>query len=156
MTDGLSLKKHKLNTNKMHDFIISGLIIAIVIVQVMVALSTTKKIALFKTIIPNSQNFETVKVYIPESQIKDVTVDYILDNLDKYSSIYNSDTMIEATITEEETVAIDSIHNTEPEILLMKPIEADGLIWISKENEEKKIAVKLLEKYEALGWAKIE
>jgi hypothetical protein len=47
----------------MHDYIIGALIIIIVIVQFTVAITTSKKISTFKTIVPDINSFETVKFY---------------------------------------------------------------------------------------------
>ena len=71
----------------MHDILIGGLIAIIVIAQILVALNTSRKIALFKAIIPKDNSFETIKVFIPENQIKTVKIDSIFENLEKYTEI---------------------------------------------------------------------
>ena len=71
----------------MHDILIGGLIALIVIIQVLVALKTSSKISLFKSIIPKENSFQTVKVFVPENQIKSIKIDYIFENIKNYTSI---------------------------------------------------------------------
>lgn len=129
----------------MHEIIIWLTIIIIVIVQSKVALETSKKIDLFKTVIPDPENFETVKVYIRESQVKDIKVDYILNNLHKFQKPEVNQETIDTEIISEETLTLNDIEVPDYE----------ALIWIAKDMEEKKIKYKLLKHYEQSGWNRI-
>lgn len=139
----------------MHEILIWGVIIIIVAAQFLVAYSAWNKIDLLKQIIPEASNFKTVKVYIRESQVKDIKIDYILNNLDKF----------QAPKVEEEVFVAEIIDNTDPgfndvyqEDEVEKEEEVIGyedLIWVSKGNEEKKIKFKLLTSYQQAGWSKI-
>lgn len=157
MTNGLSLTKPKSNTNNMHEFLIWVLILVIVGVQIVVGLNTFKKIDLFKTIIPDAETFETVRVYIPENQIKDIKIDYILNNLNKFTSPFNNDNVIDVLEYNEEPESIGnySEDETAPLLVAEDPVDYDAMIWIAKENEEKKIKLKMLKSYETLGWKRI-
>jgi hypothetical protein len=148
----------------MHDILIGGLIAIIVIAQILVAITTSKKISLFKTIVPEANSFETVKAFIPEDQIKTVTVEYILKNLNKFN---NPNTLAEpitkkvrkpikskAIITEGLISNGEIIANGE---LDLKPIQEQNnpdkdMIWITKGNLEKKILLKSLSNYKTIGW----
>ena len=143
----------------MHEILIGGLIALIVIVQITVALNTSKKINLFKAIIPDSKNFETVKVYIPESQIKDIRINEILNNIKDYSSPFPaSNEIIEIGLDD----TLESLNIDYPDDDELFPndafVNSDGeiLIWVGKDNEEQKIALEDLEKFEALGWKQIK
>ena len=138
----------------MHEILIWGVIIIIVAAQLLVAYSAWNKIDLLKQIIPEASNFKTVKVYIRESQVKDIKINYILNNLDKFQAP-----------KEEEVFVAEIIDNTHPgfndfyqEEEVEKEEEVIGyedLIWVSKGNEEKKIKFKLLTSYQQAGWSKI-
>lgn len=140
----------------MHEVLIILLIIIIVGFQVKIFIDTTKKISLFKEILPKASNFETVKVYIPESQIKEIKVDYILNNLNKFQSPLKNE-IIELEETFEEEDFVDDYFEKEiQERIEEETIDHESLIWISKGNEEKKIQLKLLKSYEILGWVRIQ
>lgn len=142
----------------MHEFLIWVLILIIVGVQVVVGLNTFKKIDLFKTIIPTADTFETVRVYIPENQIKDIKVDYILNNLNKFGSPFRNDNIIdiqESKVEEEEFLGDYYEAENTPLLVVEDPVDYDQMIWIAKENEEKKIKLKVLKGYETLGWKRI-
>jgi len=141
----------------MHEFLIWVLILVIVGVQIVVGLNTFKKIDLFKTIIPDAETFETVRVYIPENQIKDIKIDYILNNLNKFTSPFNNDNVIDVLEYNEEPESIGnySEDETAPLLVAEDPVDYDAMIWIAKENEEKKIKLKMLKSYETLGWKRI-
>lgn len=140
----------------MHEVLIILLIIIIVGFQVKIFIDTTKKISLFKEILPEASNFETVKVYIPESQIKEIKIDYILNNLNKFQSPLKNE-IIELEETFEEEDFVDDYFEKEiQERIEEETIDHESLIWISKGNEEKKIQLKLLKSYEILGWVRIQ
>ena len=143
----------------MHEILIGGLIALIVIVQITVALNTSKKINLFKAIIPDSKNFETVKVYIPESQIKDIRINEILNNIKDYSSPFPANNEI-IEIGLDDTLESLNIDYPDDDELFPNDafVNSDGeiLIWVGKDNEEQKIALEDLEKFEALGWKQIK
>ena len=145
----------------MHEILILFVIAVIVGFQIKIFLETTKKIDLFKSIIPDASNFETVKVFIPESQIKDIKVEYVLKNLKKFQDpsmitqikgIQN-----EIQIEEENLTLVDNyeeVENVNP--VIEEIIDYDTLIWISKGSEEKKIKLKLLKSHEMFGWNRIQ
>jgi hypothetical protein len=160
----------------MHDYIIGALIIIIVIVQFTVAITTSKKIALFKTIVPDIDSFETVKVFIREDQIKTITVEEILNNINRFSSASPS---LEIGIQEE--IVVDknpNLHNILQDIknkknddalsnkykfdsdLFAETIDIDDIeedtIWMSKGKLEEKIPKSQMYQYEDMGWIRIK
>lgn len=140
----------------MHEVLIILLIIIIVGFQVKIFINATKKISLFKEILPEASNFETVKVYIPENQIKEIKVDYILNNLNKFQShLKNEIVELEETFEAEDFVD-DYFEKEIQEKIKEETVDYESLIWISKGNEEKKIQLKLLKSYEILGWVRIQ
>jgi hypothetical protein len=88
----------------MHDILIGGLIAIIVIAQILIAILTSKKIKLYKNIVPEANDFETVKVFVPENQIKTVTVEHIFKNLLSYSNIAASEIQTKETLLNESIV----------------------------------------------------
>jgi len=148
----------------MHEIIIILVIIAIVGFQVKIFLDAKTRIGFFKEIIPGGDNFETVKVYIPESQIKEIKIDYILDNLHKFQLPGGEPEAIEIEVeVMEEIVAspeTDFNEATQPEMeeetMEEEAIDYESLIWVWKGNEEKKIQLKFLKSNEMLGWNRIQ
>jgi|GEM_PF-5667600 len=63
-----------------HDIFIGTVIIIILLAQFWVFNHASTKVKLFKDIIPNHQSFKMVKVYIPESKIKSLTVEEVFKN----------------------------------------------------------------------------
>src|SRR5690554_3591318 len=137
-----------------HDILIGVVIVLILAVQFTVFGNTLQKINLFKKIIPKSESFKMVKVYIPESKIKSLTVDEILENEHLY-------TLKEISPEVEETsnfVVIDNDdfeNREEYESEHKEELDPDTEVWISKGNEEKKITNDLLKGYELMGWQRI-
>ncbi|MFV8379499.1 hypothetical protein [Flavobacterium sp. LB3R33] len=157
----------------MHDYIIGALILIIVVAQILVALTTSKKIALFKTILPNANDFETVKVFIPENQIKTITTSEILNNLNSYSDLSSSVNIVEKEdISEEKNQKnpenISNKNNYNASIindefdsdLFGETITIDDtkevMIWMSKGNLEEKIPKSQRYQYEDMGWSKLK
>ncbi|RKS14313.1 hypothetical protein [Flavobacterium sp. 120] len=160
----------------MHDYIIGALILIIVVAQILVALTTSKKIALFKTILPNANEFETVKVFIPEDQIKTITTSEILNNISSYSGLSSSIKIVpKKNISEGKNLKIqniiESIKNKKNNDTLIINDEFDsdlfgetitiedtkeGMIWMVKGNLEEKISKKQVYQYEDLGWSKLK
>ncbi|RTY67065.1 hypothetical protein [Flavobacterium sp. LB2P53] len=160
----------------MHDYIIGALILIIVVAQILVALTTSKKIALFKTILPNAHDFETVKVFIREDQIKTITTDDILNNLNSYSGLSSSVNIVQKKdISEGKNLKIQNIvesiknkNNYNASIindefdsdLLGETITIDDtkevMIWMSKGNLEEKIPKSQRYQYEDMGWSKLK
>lgn len=136
----------------MHEALIIFVVIIIVAAQVFIGFTAWKKIDAYKQIIPEAQNFETVKVYIRESQVKDINVDYILTNLNKFQlPREEKEQFVEAEIIEEkvEIVTATDVKEEEPE-----PGYED-LIWVTRGNEEKKIKYKLLTSHQQNGWSRL-
>ncbi|MEC4114060.1 hypothetical protein VSO92_08070 [Myroides pelagicus] len=67
-----------------HDITIILIIICIVGLQVYVFYKTYLKINLFKAILPKSNSFKTVKIYVGEDEITQVTIEEINSNLERY------------------------------------------------------------------------
>ena len=153
----------------MHDYIIGALILIIVVAQILVALTTSKKIALFKTILPNANEFETVKVFIPKDQIKTITVEEILNNINRFS---NESPYIEIEIPleivekkevnilnileeiDDDEFSIDDEHDYD---LFGKTINSDEIeertIWMAKDFSERKIKKSQINQYVDMGWS---
>jgi|GEM_PF-5250714 len=145
----------------MHEILILFVIAVIVGFQIKIFLETTKKIDFFKAIIPDASNFETVKVFIPESQIKDIKVEYVLKNLKKFQNpsktIKKEISEKDRKLEEENLTLIDDpevAENVNP--IVEEIIDYESIIWISKGSEEKKIKLKLLKSHEMLGWNRIQ
>lgn len=160
----------------MHDYIIGALIIIIVIVQFTVAITTSKKIALFKTIVPEINSFKTVKVFIREDQIKTITVEEILNNINRFSSPSSSSVIeipqesVEAETTNLQNI-LQNIKNSKKDERLANNYEFDSdlfadiintddreedTIWMSKGNLEEKIPKSQRYQYEDMGWSKLK
>lgn len=136
----------------MHEALIILVIIIIVAAQFFIGLTAWKKIEAYKQIIPEAQHFETVKVYILESQVKDINIDYILTNLNKFQlPREEKEQLVEAEIIEDtvEIVTAVEIKEEEPE-----PGYED-LIWVTRGNDEKKIKYKLLTSHQQNGWRRL-
>jgi len=147
----------------MHEILIILVIIAIVGFQVKIFFDAKTRIDLFKEIIPEGENFETVKVFIPESQIKDIKTDYILNNLQKFQQPVEEPESIEIFPISKELekpVENNAVEYSQPEPVLQlfaeEAIDYESMIWVSKGNEEKKIKLKFLKSNEMLGWNRIQ
>jgi hypothetical protein len=136
----------------MHEALIILVIIIIVAAQFFIGFTAWKKIDAYKQIIPEAQHFETVKVYIRESQVKDINIDYILTNLNKFQlPREEKEQFVEAEIIEN-TVEIVTAAEFKREEL--EPGYED-LIWVTRGNEEKKIKYKLLTSHQQNGWSRL-
>jgi len=136
----------------MHEILILLVIIIIVAAQILVGITTWRKIDQYKQIIPEAKSFETVKVYIRESQVKDINIDHILSNLNKFQLPQEEkEQFVEAEI-------IDEIEDTVVAVELNEEVPQPGyddLIWVTKGNEEKKIKYKLLTSHQQDGWSRL-
>ena len=134
------------------------MIVAIVAVQGKVAWDTFIKIDRFKKIIPADSTFKTVKVFIPESQIKEINVDDIFANLKKYSSPYGQDSYHEVILEPDTIEKFKDVDEDNISEFLVEEIEEDQnmLIWITKGTDEKRIEHRLLTSFESLGWNRID
>jgi hypothetical protein len=147
----------------MHDILIGGLIAIIVMAQILVAISTSKKISLFKTIVPEANSFETVKVFIPEDQIKTVTVEYILNNLSIYSNSTSADNLPKEGTSENILINIPEYVNGEIETTDFDDDDDDDddetnhdstdLVWVMNGTLEEKIPRSSLYHYQDMGWS---
>jgi hypothetical protein len=160
----------------MHDYIIGALIIIIVIVQFTVAITTSKKISLFKTIVPDIDSFETVKVFIREDQIKTITVEEILNNINRFSSAtpFLAEEIQDKIVVEKNPILPNILENiknknnhdelnTNDEFesdLFAETIDIDDIeedtIWMSKGNLEEKIPKSQMYQYEDMGWFRLK
>lgn len=156
----------------MHDYIIGALIVIIVAIQFLVALTTSKKITLFKSIVPDVNNFETIKVFIPEHQIKSIKVEEILNNVNDYNGMPPFNIEIQEEIVEEkDTDILNSIEDIkskknddelsiDDEVdydLFGKTIDSDEIeertIWMVKNFSERKIKKSQINHYIDTGWS---
>ena len=139
----------------MHETLIVLVIVIIVCAQFFVGFTAWKKIDSYKQIIPEAQNFETVKVYIRESEVKDINIEHILNNLNKFQLPQEEKEQFfdaEIITNPEEGDEVEfSEDKDEPE---PEP-GYDDLIWITKGNEEKKIKYKLLTSHQQDGWSRL-
>jgi hypothetical protein len=142
----------------MHDILIGGLIAIIVMAQILVAITTSKKISLFKTIVPEADNFETVKVFIPEDQIKTVTVEYILNNLSIYSNSTSADNLPKEGTSEKTLIDIPEYVNGKIETTDFDDDDDEtnhdstDLVWVMNGTLEEKIPRSSLYHYQDMGW----
>jgi hypothetical protein len=145
----------------MHEILILFVIAIIVGFQIKIFLDAAAKIDYFKTMVPDASTFETVKVFIPESQIKDIKIEYILNNLQKFQNplgvLENFETKeIDETVEEERSPIADHFKEEAAEPMIEEIIDYESLIWIAKGSEEKKIKFKFLKSHEILGWNRIQ
>lgn len=145
----------------MHEILILFVIAIIVGFQIKIFLDAAVKIDYFKTIVPDASTFETVKVFIPESQIKDIKIEYILNNLQKFQNplgvLENFEAKeIDETIDEVRNPIADHVKEETAEPMIEEIIDYESLIWIAKGSEEKKIKFKFLERHKILGWNRIQ
>ena len=70
----------------MHELLIGFLIVAIVAIQIYIFSLTLEKIKIFKNILPNQENFKTVKVYLKESEIESISLVNIYKNLPGFAN----------------------------------------------------------------------
>ncbi len=142
----------------MHEFLIGVLIVAIVAIQTFVFIITLDKIKIFKKILPNQENFKTVKVFIKEEDIETVSLEDIFKNLGAYTK---NQEIVEAPEFDYKT----SNHNEElTETMLIeedsnyfkKDLFSDpSLCYIEKNGEKQRISIGVLSHYEGLGWTRI-
>ena len=125
-----------------HIIIIGFLIALIVGLQIYVFISTKKKITRYRQILPKIKSFKTIKVYIPEDEIANVTPENIIENI----NIYNREPIIDH---------INSSNNDEGDEYENQNYfdESDSWIKIQRSFERKRIKLKNLEFYNANGWS---
>lgn len=144
-----------------HDIFIGAIIILILSVQFAVFFVALKKIKLFKRIIPYETNFRMVKVLVPESQIKDLSVRGILEKQSRYSDAIAEEQHAHLE-PEEDTRLIDDmaeedyLDEWDEEETAYEDEHPETEIWIAKDNEEKKIQYQFLKSHEASGWTRID
>lgn len=134
----------------MHDLLIGILIIIIVAIQVYVFLITLNKIKIYKKIIPEADNFKTIKVFINEKDIESVKLVDLFKNLNMYS----------------ENPEPNSIH-TEPEIIENDVFFGDNddlnnyyssdssSCEVSKDGEIMRVSKDIVGHYKSLGWIEL-
>lgn len=143
----------------MHEFLIILVILAVVAIQFFVGFSAWKKIDLYKEIIPSGKNFQTLKVYIREDQVKDIDINYVLNNPHKFGApvlleqsepVYAE--VISTVIDSSDAISADAVVASEGQ---EEEIGYEDLIWVARGNEEMKIKYKLLRSHEQAGWTRI-
>ena len=167
----------------MHDILIGGLIALIVIIQILVALKTSSKISLFKSIVPKENTFQTVKVFIPENQIKSIKVESIFENLKNYTSIPTNEIQYDSVLDSVDNTYIENgeieadnetnekqVHFNDTKLYFEDEIddfpigledkeenieEENEFVWVTKNNVEEKIKSCNLRQYQIEGWSKI-
>lgn len=155
----------------MHDYIIGALIVIIVVIQFLVALTTSKKITLFKSIVPEVNNFETIKVFIPEDQIKTIKVEEILNNVNNYNGMpaFNLEIQDEKDVNILNILEDIKSNKNDDELIIYvedeydlfgKTVDSDEIeereIWIVKDFSERKIESSQINNYLEKGWSIIK
>jgi DNA-directed RNA polymerase subunit delta len=69
----------------LHDYIITGIIVGIIIFQLIAFSGNIKKISNYKKTIEQAKNFEIIEVEVPEDWIRDIEVHEILNDPDGFS-----------------------------------------------------------------------
>jgi len=133
----------------MHSILIFLIIALIVALQIKVALNAIARINFLKQIVPGNENFETVTVYVAESQIKTISTEYILQNLEKFGPPETMPDIIEVNVIKTPPSAPPATRSIDD------VINYESMIWVVKENDKKEIPFKLLRRYEQLGWEQI-
>ena len=133
----------------MHSVLIFLIIAIIVAIQIKVARNAIARINFLKQIVPGSENFETVTVYVAESQIKTISTEYILQNLGKFGPPEIITDVVEINATAIPPSILPATQTVD------ETITYDSMIWVVKENDKKEIPFKLLRRYEQLGWEQI-
>lgn len=149
-----------------HDILIGAVILIILSIQFAVFVVALKRINLFKKVIPHETSFRMVKVHIPESQIRSLSVNGILENESRYDEETTEDQGIDIE-PDEEASLIDSVEVVDDldewdgnedfeQEYDEEEMASDTEIWISKGNKERKITYRLLKFFEKGGWQKID
>ena len=73
-----------MNNMNPHEIIIGLVIVIIIAIQLFIFLQTRNRINEYKQILEGKE-FSTIKVFIPENQIENITVEEIMKDIDKYS-----------------------------------------------------------------------
>lgn len=147
------------NNFETHDLLIGAVIVIILLVQFAVFFTAWKKIKLFKRIIPEEHSFKMVKVHIPETLIKELSVNGILENEERYSQATSGDQQAYLEL-EQEMQSVEEEENNaddwDEEEVDDSEEHPETEIWISKDNEEKKIQYQFLKSHETSGWVRID
>ena len=132
----------------MHELLIGFLIVAIVAIQIYIFFITLEKIKIFKNILPNQENFKTVKVYLKESEIESISLVNIYKNLPGFANTdrdKNHDSNFEQVKeTNHEYSKYETVDDTEK----CEYVEKDGI--------QTKIKSKNLDFFLSKGWKIID
>ena len=131
----------------MHNLIIWALIITIVAVQAYVFKMTLDKIKIYKNILPDQENFKTVKVLIKESEIETIALVSILKNPSEYSTIDREKPIIFNDIDIEE-IKEDSDEYIEDETIN----DFEDYLYVEKDSVKTKIISKNLDFFISRGY----
>ena len=139
----------------MHDILIGAVIIAVLLTQFAVFRTVLRKIQLFKDVIPEDGNFKIIKALVPEDQIGFLSVKGIFENENHYTETKNeSDENL--SLTNCLDIQENQLDDRDEESIEYETEHPETEIWVTKENEEKKIQYRFLASYEASGWKRID
>ena len=87
----------------LHEIIIWGTVLLIIVLQIKIYLETRKKIKSYESIMKNPERFKTYKVYISEKEIETIDSQHILDNINHYSKNPNKKSLDEINSFQQES-----------------------------------------------------
>lgn len=123
-----------------NHFIIIGVLMTIIVgLQIAVFFLALKKIKLFKSVFPTIKKFKTVKLFIPENQINDLTLELIWANIETYST---------SPIYDNNEKSIPSLSSHE----IIDSMEKTKYVIIIRGEETKRINVNYFDNYNNAGW----
>lgn len=131
----------------MHNLIIWVLIITIVAVQAYVFKMTLNKIKIYKSILPNQENFKTVKVFIKETEIETVSLVNIFENPSEYSTIDQEKPIMFNDID------IEEIKEDSDEYVKYETVnDFEDFLYVEKDSVKTKIISKNLDFFISRGY----
>lgn len=138
-----------------HDYLVIGLILVILLVQVLVFFSVFRRIQLYRGIFPDVKNFRTIKVCIPTDRIADITPEEIIANL----PVYAKDIHVEDPVTletdkslDQERIATLDVDSDSDASTNVSYESGESEVWMCYRNEEKKVPVAEVDEYLVAGW----
>jgi hypothetical protein len=116
----------------MHELLIGLLIIVIVAIQTYVFSITLKKIKIFKNILPNQENFKTIKVYIKESDIETIELVDIFNEHSAKSNLGDKINIIENVKSDIKNYQ----ENEQLKINLVDEVNENQILFIIEANKK--------------------
>lgn len=125
----------------LHDYIITGIIVGVIIFQVIAFLGNIKKIANYKKTIEQSKNFEIIEVEVPEDWIKDIEVKEILNDPDGFressAKYLNKSGFVDKAILEGELA--NSVAKDNKEMKYVEEIHEEDIYPVSEETNPEEL-----------------